>query len=191
MEQLRTYQGILATTGVQWGLIGPREADRLWERHIDNCLAVTEDADCLPRAASVIDVGSGAGLPGLVWAIAREDLSVTLLEPLARRARFLDLVVEQLQLPNVVVVRGRAQDFEGRADRVAARAVARTDKLVKWLAPLVGPGGKMVLLKGEQADQEVAEARPWLAQNRWRAQTRTVGAPARTRVVVVERTTKG
>lgn len=95
MEQLRAYQALLATTGVEWGLIGPREVDRLWERHIDNSLAVTEDRQCLPDSASVLDVGSGAGLPGLVWAIARPDLHVTLLEPLERRVRFLELAIDR------------------------------------------------------------------------------------------------
>ena len=122
MEQLQAYQELLATTGVEWGLIGPREVDRLWDRHIDNSLAVTEDRACLPADATVLDVGSGAGLPGIVWAIARPDLQVTLLEPLERRVRFLDLAVEQLEVRNVTVVRGRAQDRDGQYDRVTARA---------------------------------------------------------------------
>ena len=151
MEQLQAYQDLLATTGVDWGLIGPREVERLWERHIDNSLAVTEDRECLPAAATVLDVGTGAGLPGIVWAIARPDLDVTLLEPLERRVRFLDLAVEQLEVRNVTVVRGRAQDRDGQYDRVTARAVAAMSKLLPWLAPLVAGGGRMVLMKGERA----------------------------------------
>ncbi len=191
MEQLRAYQALLATTGVEWGLIGPREVDRLWERHIDNSLAVTEDRQCLPDSASVLDVGSGAGLPGLVWAIARPDLHVTLLEPLERRVRFLELAIQDLQVANVEVVRARAQDCGQQYTRVTARAVAKTATLLTWLAPLVAGGGQMVLMKGERADQEVAEAQQWLARHGWRAQIAMVGSPPRTRVVVVEREVKG
>lgn len=191
MKQLRAYQDLLATDGVQWGLIGPREVDRLWDRHLDNCLAVTEDDGCLPQNATVIDVGSGAGLPGLVWAIARPDLHITLVEPLERRVRFLEQAIAQLALPNVTVERARAQQVRITADRVTARAVARTASLVRWLAPLVAPGGEMVLLKGRQAADEVAEATGWLDRNGWLAQVRDVGQPARTRVVVVDRVMKG
>lgn len=191
MEQLQQYQELLATTGVEWGVIGPREVDRLWDRHLDNCLAVTEDPLCLPHDASVIDVGSGAGLPGLVWAIARPDLMVTLVEPLDRRVRFLNLAVEQLGLTNVIVVRARAQETDATADRVTARAVANTSKLVTWLAPLVRPGGCMLLLKGERAPDEVAQARPWLDSHGWTAGIRQVGDPPRTRVVIVERRSQG
>ena len=191
MEQLAAYQDLLATTGVEWGLIGPRETGRLWERHIDNCLAVTEDPDCLPTSATVIVVGSGAGLPGLVWAITRPDLRLTLVEPLERRTRFLDLAVAELAITNVEVVRARAQDFRDEADVVTARAVAATDRLTRWLAPLVAPSGRMVLMKGERAAEEVAAAQDWLRRHGWRAQVRIVGAPARTRVVIVERNVKG
>lgn len=191
MEHLQAYQELLASTGVEWGLIGPREVDRLWERHIDNSLAVTEDRDCLPESATVLDVGSGAGLPGLVWAIARPDLHLTLLEPLERRVRFLELAIEDLQLTNVEVVRARAQDCREQYSRVTARAVAKTATLVTWLAPLVANDGRMVLMKGERAAQEVAEADPWLTTHGWRAQVAMVGSPPRTRVVVVERAVKG
>ncbi len=187
MEQLQAYQALLATTGVEWGLIGPREADRLWERHIDNCLAVTEDRQCLPRDATVIDVGSGAGLPGLVWAIARPDLKITVVEPLERRVRFLELAVSEIGISNADVIRARAQDHHGVAEVVTARAVAATDRLLGWLAPLVAPGGHMVLLKGERAAQEVAAAQGWLRRHHWHAEVRIVGTPARTRVVSVER----
>lgn len=191
MEQLQAYQDLLATTGVDWGLIGPREVERLWERHIDNSLAVTEDRECLPAAATVLDVGTGAGLPGIVWAIARPDLDVTLLEPLERRIRFLELAVAQLEVRNVTVVRGRAQDCHAQYDRVTARAVAAMSKLLPWLAPLVAGGGRMVLMKGERAAAEITAAQPWLTAHRWQAQVTMVGSPPRTRVVVVERTQKG
>ena len=191
MEQLHAFQHLLATDGVTWGLIGPREVDRLWVRHIDNCLAVTEDSGCLPPAATVIDVGSGAGLPGIVWAIARPDLAVTLVEPLARRVRFLDKAVAELELTNVTVCRERAQEHEGQTTRVAARAVARTTTLLGWLEPLVAPGGRMLLLKGQRAQDEIDEADVWLHRQGWSASVREVGDPPRTRVVVVERTVKG
>ena len=191
MEHLHAYQEILASTGVEWGLIGPREVDRLWERHIDNCLAVTQDTHCLPESADVIDVGSGAGLPGLVWAIARPDLRVTLLEPLERRVRFLDQVVADLDLTNVRVVRGRAQECREQFGRVTARAVAKTATLLPWLSPLVAPEGCMVLLKGDRAEAEVTDAQTWLHRHHWQARVEMVGVPPRTRVVVVERTVKG
>ena len=191
MKRLDEYQELLATTGVEWGLIGPREVDRLWERHIDNCLAVTEDVQCLPQSCSVVDVGSGAGLPGVVWAIARPDLTVTLVEPLERRVKFLDLAVRELALMNVRLLRGRAQEVDIRGDRVTARAVAATKTLLPWLAPLVSQGGRMVLLKGMKADQELRDAGPWLQRSGWSAVVREVGDPPRTRVVVVERRVKG
>lgn len=187
MEHLQDYQRLLATRGVEWGLIGPREVDRLWERHIDNCLAVTEDPDVLPRSAAVIDVGSGAGLPGLVWALARPDLQITLVEPLERRVRFLESAIDDLGLTRVAVVRARAQEITTQADVVTARAVSATKNLVAWLAPLVAPQGRMVLLKGQRAPEELVDARSWLRQHRWHAAVQEVGDPPRTRVIVVER----
>ncbi len=191
MEQLRRYQDLLASTGVEWGLIGPREVDRLWDRHVDNSLAVTEDQACLPETATVIDVGSGAGLPGLVWAIARPDLRVICLEPLERRTRFLQHVVDDLGLTNVRVERGRAPAGSLHADRVTARAVARTQVLLPWLAPMVSAGGCMLLLKGERAAEELEPAQQWLDKHGWHAEIRMVGSPPRTRVVVVERSDGG
>lgn len=191
MERLRQYEQLLATTGVQWGLIGPRETERLWERHIDNCLAVTEDPECLPANATVIDVGSGAGLPGMVWAIARPDLEVLMVEPLQRRVTFLCEAIDNLGLTNARVQRGRAQDVRQTADRVTARAVSRTSNLVKWMAPLTSPDGSMVLLKGQRAADEVEQAKPWLDKHHWQASIREVGDPPRTRVVIVERTGQG
>jgi 16S rRNA (guanine527-N7)-methyltransferase len=153
------YAHRLATDGVVRGLIGPRETDRLWERHLLNCAAVTE---LLPAEASVTDVGSGAGLPGIVLAIARPDLTVTLVEPLARRTAFLSEVVSDLALPNVTVVRARAEEAAGTlppADVVTARAVAPLDRLAKWSLPLVRIGGRLLALKGATAADEVATHR--------------------------------
>ncbi len=191
MEQLAVYQDLLATKGLEWGLIGPREVDRLWDRHIDNCLAVVEDAQCLPRRASILDIGSGAGLPGMVWAVARPDSLVTLVEPLERRVRFLELVRTELALENVHILRARAEDVSTSADVVTARAVAATKTLLTWLAPLVSQGGHMVLIKGQRAADEVADARGWLRRKHWDATVREVGKPPRTRVVVVQRQEQG
>ncbi|WP_238993379.1 16S rRNA (guanine(527)-N(7))-methyltransferase RsmG [Nocardioides caldifontis] len=161
LDAVAAYAELLAHDGTERGLIGPREVPRLWERHLLNCGVVT---DVIPEAATVCDVGSGAGLPGLVIAIRRPDLKVTLLEPLARRTRFLDEVVEKLGLANVEVVRGRAEQLHGerRFDVVTSRAVARLPKLLDWSLPLVAPGGAMVAMKGGSAPDEVAEARPTL-----------------------------
>jgi len=153
------YAELLATAGVERGLIGPREAPRLWERHLLNCAVLGE---LLPNGASVIDVGSGAGLPGVVLGIARPDLRITLLEPLARRVTFLEEVVGELGLSGVAVVRGRAEESVGRlsADVVTARAVAPLDRLAGWCLPLAAEGGRMLAMKGSTAAAEIAEHAP-------------------------------
>lgn len=160
LELAVRYAALLATDGVQRGLLGPREAPRLWERHLLNCAVV---AELIPLGASVIDVGSGAGLPGIVLSVARPDLTVVLVEPLARRTAFLDEVVEVLGLaPAVTVVRGRAEDVAGNPDTVAAdivtaRAVAPLDRLAGWCLPLTTLGGRLLALKGATAADEVIE----------------------------------
>jgi 16S rRNA (guanine527-N7)-methyltransferase len=152
------YADLLATDGVLRGLIGPREAPRLWDRHLLNCAVL---AEAVPREATVVDVGSGAGLPGLVLAIARPDVRVTLVEPLLRRTRFLDEVVASLGLDDQVEVRrGRAEELAG-ADRfavVTARAVAPLARLLDWCMPLVAPDGVLLAMKGSGAADEVAAA---------------------------------
>jgi 16S rRNA (guanine527-N7)-methyltransferase len=155
------YAEILAGPGVQRGLIGPREVERLWDRHLLNCGAV---AELIPEGGDVIDVGSGGGLPGLVLAIARPDLSIMLLEPLLRRTSFLSECVEQLDLQNVEVRRGRAEEWAGRlsAEVVTARAVAPLEKLVGWCLPLLAPRGRMLALKGEAAAAELEVVAPTL-----------------------------
>ncbi|WP_229807128.1 16S rRNA (guanine(527)-N(7))-methyltransferase RsmG [Actinoplanes lobatus] len=151
------YTELLATEGVVRGLIGPREAPRLWERHLLNCGVM---AQLIAPGATVVDVGSGAGLPGLVLAIARPDLRVTLVEPLARRTAFLTETVEDLGLDNVTVLRGRAEEIVDAlpgADVVTARAVAALDKLSGWCLPLAAVGGRLLAMKGSSAAEEIAE----------------------------------
>ncbi len=157
------YAELLATAGVDRGLIGPREVPRLWERHLLNCAVVVEPAaGIIPQDALVGDVGSGAGLPGLVWAIARPDLRVVLIEPLLRRSTFLDEAVESLGLRDRVTVwRGRGEEAPGTIsplDVVTARAVAPLDRLLGWTVPLVRPGGRLALLKGSSAQDEITQA---------------------------------
>lgn len=155
------FVAILSDTGVSHGLIGPREVPRLWDRHVLNC-AVIEGA--FPQRARVIDVGSGAGLPGLALAIARPDLEVHLVEPMLRRTTWLTDTVTALTLDNVTVHRGRAEEFAGAlsAPWVTARAVARLDKLARWCVPLLAPQGVLVAMKGRSAAQELEEDRPAL-----------------------------
>jgi len=160
---IRQYVEILTTTGVQRGLIGPRETPRVWERHILNCAVI---APIFGSNAEVADVGSGAGLPGLVLAMSRPDLGFTLIEPLQRRATFLFEVIELLDLPNVSVLRARAEDLHGTAlfDAVCARAVAPLPRLARWALPLCRPGGELVAMKGARAVEEVEAARPLLRE---------------------------
>lgn len=173
---VQRYAEILADAGVTRGLLGPREVPRLWERHILNCAVV---AEVLPQDAELCDVGSGAGLPGIVLALARPDLAVTLLEPLLRRTSFLDETISLLGLSNVEVLRGRAEEFAGkrRFDVVTSRAVAPLDRLAGWSLPLLRAGGEMVALKGGSADTELAETADVLKRlgaDRWSIET--VGA---------------
>ncbi|GAA3819057.1 16S rRNA (guanine(527)-N(7))-methyltransferase RsmG [Streptomyces chiangmaiensis] len=152
------YAELLAEAGVQRGLIGPREVPRLWERHLLNCAVLSE---VVPDGVSVCDVGSGAGLPGIPLALVREDLKITLLEPLLRRTNFLTEVVELLGLDHVTVVRGRAEEVMGQlppVQVVTARAVAPLDRLAAWGIPLLRPYGEMLALKGDTAEEELKSA---------------------------------
>jgi 16S rRNA (guanine527-N7)-methyltransferase len=158
--------------GIERGLIGPREADRMWPRHVLNCAVVGE---LMSADSTVIDVGSGAGLPGLVLAVARPDLKLTLLEPLERRVTFLTEAVEGLKLDNVRVVRGRAEEQAGKlsAQLVTARAVAPLDKLARWCLPLVRPGGELLAMKGSSAEAELETHRAAISR-RGGGESRTV-----------------
>lgn len=165
------YAGWLAGPGVERGLIGPREVERLWDRHLLNSTALAVPlAEALPaptagEAASgapgqVCDLGSGAGLPGIVLALLRPDLEVVLLEPLQRRVAFLEEVLADLELARVAVLRSRAEQLAGsrQFDVVVARAVAPLDRLVRWSLPLLRPTGQLLALKGERAEAELAAA---------------------------------
>lgn len=158
------YTEILAGAGVERGLIGPREVDRLWERHVLNSAVLGELIDAGERVA---DVGSGAGLPGIPLHLARPDIDVTLIEPLLRRSEFLNEVIAELDL-DVRVVRGRAEDRSvreevGAMDVVTSRAVAAMDKLCRWSMPLLRPDGRMLAIKGERAAAEISEHRRVMA----------------------------
>ena len=153
-EEISRYAEILATWGIERGLIGPKEGDRIWERHIANCIPITT---LIEEGASLLDIGSGAGLPGIVIALARPDLKVTLLEPLQRRFDFLSAVVAELKL-DIAVARGRAENFRGSFQVVTARAVAPLPKLLTVSWHLVAPGGAVLAMKGEAAQEELAEA---------------------------------
>ena len=151
---IAAFADFLLGAGIERGLIGPREGERIWDRHIFNCLPVTQ---LIPVGASLFDIGSGAGLPGVVIALARPDLQVTLIEPLERRVEFLNEVVAAIpELPfPIQVLRGRAQDIKKSADFVTARAVAPLEKLKKMSWHMVKTGGSLLAMKGESAAAEM------------------------------------
>ena len=181
LGQARRYAELLATDGVSRGLIGPRETDRLWDRHLLNCAAV---AELLPERGQLVDIGSGAGLPGIVLALLRPSLEVVLLEPLLRRSVFLEECVAELELLNAVVVRARAEEKAAayiQADIATARAVAPLDRLAGWAARLLRPGGQLLAIKGQSAEEELATAKPVLS--RLDVQSAEVLRPGHGRVV--------
>lgn len=183
------YVDILASTGVEWGLIGPREVDRLWERHILNSVAL---ADLIPQGSRVVDVGSGAGLPGIPLAILRPDLEMTLLEPLLRRFSFLTHTVEGLGITHAVrVVRARAEQHRSSYDVVLARAVAPLDRLIAWCDPLRSPAGAILALKGRSAEDEVRGAGSLLSQRGLAASVLSVRASATSDPTTVVRIAQG
>lgn len=151
VPQTIRYAQMLGTWGIERGLIGPKEGDRIWERHISNCIPVTT---LIPHGATVVDIGSGAGLPGIVIALARPDTQVTLVEPLQRRVDFLNEVVAELKLP-ITVIRGKAETTRGAFDVVTSRAVAPLPKLLPMVRHLIKSGGSLLAIKGESAQSEI------------------------------------
>lgn len=166
IEVARRFTDDLARYGEELGLIGPLELERLWSRHVVNSVLVAP----LLRPGRVGDVGSGAGLPGLVLAIARPDVELVLIEPMERRTEWLSAESDRLGLTNVTVLRGRAEEVrpDPLLDQVTARAVSALSKLVPWCAPLVAPGGELLLMKGARVEDEIAAAEKALRRARIR-----------------------
>lgn len=178
--KLRAYVESLSTEAELRGLIGPREVPRLWERHILNCAisALSPDLSAyVPMGATVADVGSGAGLPGIVWAIVRPDLQVTLIEPLLRRTDYLNLVTAELSLDNVTVIRARAEQVDQKFACVTARAVAALDTLVRNTEHLRSRDGNLLFLKGDRAQTEVDDAQGLLRRKGLAAEIIQVSLP--------------
>jgi len=168
---LEKFAHWLATEGLIRGLLGPREQGKIWDRHLANCAVISE---LIPQGATLIDIGSGAGLPGLVIAIVRPDVTCTLVEPLLRRSEFLQEVINDLKLPNVSVFRARADQVTHiQADVVTARAVAPLNKLLVWALPLMKSGGEILAMKGASANEEIAQAQNELKG--FQAEVLTVG----------------
>jgi 16S rRNA (guanine527-N7)-methyltransferase len=151
-EKIQSFSTLLKTQGIERGLIGPKEADRIWERHIANCIPITT---LIKEGMRLADIGSGAGLPGVVIALARADLKVTLIEPLQRRVDFLLEVIDQLEIP-VEVIRGRAETTKKQFEVVTARAVAPLEKLIQISWHMIPKGGHLLAIKGESAQDELA-----------------------------------
>lgn len=152
------YAEILTSLGIERGLIGPREAGRIWDRHILNCAVL---ASYLPSKVKLLDIGTGAGLPAIPLILAKENLQITALEPLLRRVEFLELVKQELDL-NIQIVRGRAEEKSiqakiGKVEVVTSRAVANLGKLAEYAKPYLTKGGKLLALKGDLAQQELAD----------------------------------
>ena len=146
-DEIKKYAEFLIGPGIERGLIGPREGERIWDRHIFNCLPVST---LIPEGSLLFDIGSGAGLPGL----ARPDLKITLIEPLQRRVDFLEEAVALLGIENVAVIRGKSENVKKSANYVTARAVAPLEKLKKITSHMIKPGGALLAMKGESAAEE-------------------------------------
>lgn len=163
LPQAVRYAQLLVTAGVERGLIGPREVDRIWDRHLLNCAAL---APLLPASGIVLDLGSGAGLPGIVLALLRPDLPVILVDATRRRIEFLDETIAELGLERVSTRWSRAEELNGQVhvQVVVARAVAPLEKLIPWAVPLLTRTGELLALKGGRAADELAGAKPLLGR---------------------------
>ncbi len=155
-SKLDQYAQILIQDGVKLGLIGPREVERILDRHILNCAAISE---LITDGQSIIDIGSGAGLPGIVLAILNPQSKVTLIEPMQRRCDFLTETVKKLDLKNVIILKDRAENISLQAQVVTSRAVAPLNKLLEWSLPRVLKNGKVLAIKGEKAQVELVQAK--------------------------------
>lgn len=176
-ERAERYASMLAGRGTEWGLIGPHEVNRLWSRHLFNSVA---PADLIAWGSSVVDVGSGAGMPGLPLALARPDLSVTLLEPQERRHEFLQIAVDELDLADRVrLARSRSEEYRDRFDVVTSRAVAPLPRLLREQWHLRSPGGMVLAIKGASAAHEIAKAKPELTKRKAQADLLQVRAHPR------------
>lgn len=184
-KEIKRYVDILTTRGVDWGLLGPKETSRVWERHVLNSAAI---ASLIPEGSRLADVGSGAGLPGIPLAILREDLRVTLMEPLLRRSNFLTQIVEELGLTDrVEVLRTRAEDCDATFDVVTARAVAKLPTLVGWTKSLFLPDGQLLAVKGISVEDEVKAAQKVLKSSHLDAEVLLVRAHPEAQVTHVVR----
>ncbi|WP_247645196.1 16S rRNA (guanine(527)-N(7))-methyltransferase RsmG [Arcanobacterium buesumense] len=189
-ERLVSFARLIEKEGELRGLVGPREMSKLWSRHILNSTAIN---DFVPPNTSLVDVGSGAGFPGIITAITRPDVDISLVDSLGRRTDWLNYVVGELKLQNVTVFNNRAEELFGKvvADVVTARAVAALKKLLPWTMPLLKPGGQLVALKGARAEEEIDDADKML--RKYKAQWVDVhdvdvwGTPEGTRVLIVQK----
>ena len=154
-DQIQTYADFLAGPGIERGLIGPKEGDRIWQRHIANCIPITT---LIPNGVRVADIGSGAGLPGIVIALARPDLKVTLIEPLSRRVDFLNEVIKELGL-SIEVIRARSEVVKKQFEIVTARAVAPLERLISISWHMIPRGGSLLAIKGESAQEELDKSK--------------------------------
>ena len=154
-DQIQAYADLLAGPGIERGLIGPKEGDRIWQRHIANCIPITT---LIPNGVRVADIGSGAGLPGIVIALARPDLKVTLIEPLSRRVDFLNEVIEELGL-SIEVIRARSEVVKKQFEIVTARAVAPLERLISISWHMIPRGGSLLAIKGESAQEELDKSK--------------------------------
>lgn len=181
-REVERYAELLASWGIERGLIGPREADRIWDRHIANCIPVST---LIPEGVTVADIGSGAGLPGIVIALARPDLRVTLIEPLQRRVDFLNEVIADLNIP-VTVIRGKAESVKSAFAIVTARAVKPLPVLLPMVWPLIASKGALLAIKGESAQAEIDETTP-KANTITTLHTLTVGELETARIIEVRK----